>query len=157
MPPTFNAAAVAHVIAADLAVVQREEELPAMLVAFVIKDALARLAHNLVFVIGGVVLMFCSYTLFPFQQHTQLQVLGWIYVSVTFTTILTVLAQIKRNEIIASLTSTAPGLRTTWDREFVLKVALFALLPLFTLFAAQFPDIGGLILRWMEPVQSALP
>ena len=130
---------------------------PAMLVAFVVRDALARLAQNLVFVIGGVVLVFCSYTLFPFRQHEQLQVLGWIYVAITFTTILTVLVQIKRNEIVASLTSVAAGARSTWDGAFVLKITVFALLPLFTLFAAQFPDIGGLLLRWIEPVQRALP
>jgi hypothetical protein len=154
---TYHAAAVVDVIAADRAVVQREEELPAMLVGFVVRDALARLAQNLIFVIGGVVLVFCSHTLFPFQQHTQLQVVGWIYVGITFTTILTVLVQIKRNEIVASLTSATPGVTTTWDGEFVLKITVVALLPLFALFAAQFPDIGGLLLRLVEPVQKALP
>jgi hypothetical protein len=153
----FEAAAVVDVVVGDRTMVQREEELPAMLVSFVVRDALARLAQNLVFVIGGVVLVFCGYTLFPFQQHTQLQVLGWIYIGITFTTILTVLVQIKRNEIVASLTSTTPGVRATWDGEFVLKVAVFALLPLLALFAAQFPDIGGLLLRWIEPVRRALP
>jgi len=39
----------------------------------------------------------------------------------------------------------------------VLKLTVFALLPLLTLFAAQFPDLGGVILRWLEPVQKALP
>ena len=153
---TYKAATVVEVTALRT-VVQREEELPAMLVSFVVKDALARLAYNLIFVIGGVVLVFCSHTLFPFQQHTDLQVLGWIYIGVTFTTILTVLVQMKRNEIVASLTSTTPGTRSTWDGAFVLKVTVFALLPLLALFAAQFPDIGSLILRWMEPVQQALP
>jgi hypothetical protein len=143
--------------AAARELLQREEELPAMLIAFVLRDALARLAHNLLFVIGGVVLVFCSYMFFPFQQHTQLQFLGWIYIGITFTAILTVLVQIKRNEIVASLTATTPGSRSTWDSAFVLKVTVFALLPLFALFAAQFPEIGGLLLRWIEPVQKALP
>jgi hypothetical protein len=153
----YKPVAVAELVAVDQAALPSEEELPAMLVTLVLRDALVRLAQNLIFVIGGVVLMFCSYTLFPFQQHTQLQVLGWIYIGITFTTILTVLVQIKRNEIVASLTSTAPGIRTTWDGAFILKVVVFALLPLFALFATQFPEIGGLLLRWIEPVQRALP
>ena len=143
--------------AATRLLTEREAELPATLVAFVVRDALARLAQNLIFVIGGVVLVFCSYTLFPFQQHTRLQIVGWIYISITFATILTVLVQIKRNEVVGDLTTKTPGVRTTWDADFVLKVTVFALLPLFTLFAAQFPDIGGVILRWMEPMQRALP
>ena len=133
------------------------EELVTMLMAFVIRDGLARLGHNLVFVIGGVVLVFCSHTLFPFQQHTHLRMLGWIYIGLTFTAILTVLVQMKRNEIIGRLTSSSPGVRATWDSEFVLKLAVFGLLPLLTLFAAQFPDVGGLLLRWLDPVQKALP
>ncbi|HMC76554.1 MAG TPA: hypothetical protein VKH34_05465, partial [Vicinamibacterales bacterium] len=144
-------------VAADRALFQREADLPAMLIAFVVRDALARLVPNLIFVTGGIVLAFCSHTLFPFQQHTNLQVLAWIYIAVTFTTILTVLVQIKRNEVIARLTSSRPGRRTTWDSGFVLKVAVFALIPLLTLFAAQFPDIGGVVLRWLEPVQRVLP
>ena len=59
--------------------------------------------------------------------------------------------------MVGDLTTKTPGVRTTWDADFVLKVTVFALIPLFTLFAAQFPDLGGTILRWMEPVQRALP
>jgi hypothetical protein len=62
----------------------------------------------------------------------------------------------KRNEIISRLTSSNPSVRTTWDGEFVLKLAVFGLL-LLTLFAAQFPEIGGVLLHWIEPVQKALP
>jgi len=128
-----------------------------MVTALVVRDALVRLAHNLTFVITGILLVFASYTLFPFQQHTDLQVLGWIDIGIAFATILTVLVQIKRNPIIASLTTPAGAPKTTWDTDFVLKVAVFGLLPLLTLFAAQFPDVGGVILHWLEPVQKALP
>ncbi len=141
----------------ETSVLGQMEELVTMLMAFVIRDGLARLGHNLVFVIGGVVLVFCSHTLFPFQQHTHLRMLGWIYIGLTFTAILTVLVQMKRNEIIGRLTSSSPGVRATWDSELVLKLAVFGLLPLLTLFAAQFPDVGGLLLRWLDPVQKALP
>ena len=153
----FVAKAIAEIVAADRALYQREADLPAMLITFVVRDALARLAPNLIFVTGGVILAFCTHTLFPFQQHTNLQALEWIYIAATFTTILTVLVQIKRNEIVARLTSISPGHRTTWDSGFVLKVTVFALIPLFTLFAAQFPDIGGVVLRWLEPLQNAVP
>ena len=128
-----------------------------MVAALVVRDALARLAHNLVFLVGGILFVFASYTLFPFQQRTQLQVVGWIYIGIAFATILTVLVQMNRNPVIARLSSPTAEAKSTWDSDFVLKVTVFALLPLFTLFAAQFPDVGGVILRWLEPVQRALP
>jgi hypothetical protein len=67
-----------------------------------------------------------------------------------------VIVQMKRDPVIASLTS-VDGHSKTWDAAFVLKLTVFGLLPLLTLFAAQFPDIGAMVLRWLEPVQKALP
>lgn len=134
-----------------------DEDVIAMSMAFVVRDAISRLGYNLVFVTGGMLLVFCSHTLFPFQAHQQLEALGWSYIGLTFAAILTVLVQIKRNEVIARLTSSTPGQRTTWDGEFVLKLVVFGLLPLLTLFATQFPDVGNTLLRWLEPVEKVLP
>jgi hypothetical protein len=134
-----------------------EPELIAMSMALVIRDAIARLGDNLMFITGGMLLVFCSYTLFPFQARQQLEMLGWAYIGLTFTAILTVLVQMKRNEIIGRMASGTSGVRSTWDAEFVLKIAIFGLLPLLALFTTQFPDVGGVILRWLEPVEKALP
>jgi lysylphosphatidylglycerol synthetase-like protein (DUF2156 family) len=128
-----------------------------MSMAFIVRDAVARLGYNLVFVTGGVLLVFSSHTLFPFQAHQRLEGLAWCYIGLTFAAILTVMVQIKRNDIIARLASAKPGERTTWDAEFVMKLIVFGLLPLLTLFATQFPDIGGTLLRWLEPVEKVLP
>ena len=133
------------------------EDVIAMAMAFLVRDAVARLGYNLVFVTGGVLLVFCSFTLFPFRAHQRLEALAWSYIGLTFAAILTVMVQIKRNDVIARLTSSTPGQRTTWDFEFVLKLVVFGLLPLLTLFATQFPDIGGTLLRWLEPVEKVLP
>ena len=128
-----------------------------MSMALVIRDAIARLGDNVVFVTVGVILVLCSHTLFPFQAHQRLEQLAWTYIGLTFAAVLTVAVQMRRNEIIARLMSTTPGETTTWDGEFVLKLVVFVLLPLLTLFATQFPDVGGMLLRWLEPVEKALP
>ena len=155
--PSPSPSGTATVVTQTVSAARRQAEIPAMVAALVIRDALARLAHNLVFVVGGILCVFGSYTLFPFQQRTQLAVLGWIYIGIAFATILTVLVQMNRNPVIARLSSPTAEAKSTWDTDFVLKITIFALLPLFTLFAAQFPDIGGVILRWIEPVQKVLP
>jgi hypothetical protein len=63
----------------------------------------------------------------------------------------------KHDDIIGRLTAKVSGERTTWDAEFILKLAVFGLLPLLTLFAAQFPEIGGTLVQWLAPVEKALP
>jgi hypothetical protein len=125
--------------------------------AFIIRDATARLGYNLVFVIGAGLLVFCSHTLFPFQAHRRLEGLAWSYIAVAFVAIVTVLVQINRSDVVARLTSETPGARAKWDAEFVLKLVVFGLLPLLTLFAAQFPDAGATLLHWLEPVEKVLP
>ena len=79
----------------------RHDDFLAMSMALVIRDALARLSYNLVFVIGGVLLVFGSHSLFPFQAHQRLAALGWIDIGLTFGSIVVVLVQMKRNETIA--------------------------------------------------------
>jgi hypothetical protein len=133
------------------------EDVIAISMAFIIRDATARLGYNLVFVIGAGLLVFCSHTLFPFQAHRRLEGLAWSYIAVAFVAIVTVLVQINRSDVVARLTSETPGARAKWDAEFVLKLVVFGLLPLLTLFAAQFPDAGATLLHWLEPVEKVLP
>ena len=132
-------------------------ELAAMAMTLVIRDALARFGYNLTFVIGAILLMFGSHVLFPYRQRQRLAALDWIFIAFTFAAIVVVLAQMKRNDIIGRLAAANPGERATWDAEFVLKLTVFGLLPLLTLFAAQFPEIGGTLLHWLEPVEKVLP
>jgi hypothetical protein len=132
-------------------------DLVAMSMTLVLRDALARLWYNLVFVVGAVLIVFSSHVVFPFRQHQSLAVLDWIFIGLTFTTIIVVLVQMKHDDIIGRLTAKVSGERTTWDAEFILKLAVFGLLPLLTLFAAQFPEIGGTLVQWLAPVEKALP
>ena len=77
--------------------------------------------------------------------------------ALTFGSIITVLVQMKRDEILRRLTSDDPAKRAGWDSQFFWRVAVFALIPLLTIFAAQFPDIGGVIMKWVDPVRNILP
>jgi hypothetical protein len=115
-----------------------------------------RLLCNGAFAAGAAILMLCSHSLYAFPAHQQLQLLDWAYVLVIFGVTLTVLAQLKRDPIISRLTSPASGERA-WNGEFVLKLAVIGLVPLIALFAAQFPDLGGVLLHWLQPVEKALP
>ncbi len=128
-----------------------------MCVTLVVRDAIARLWHNVVFVIGAVLCVFCAHTLFPFRIQRALEEVGWFYVAVAFGAILTVLVQMRGDELLRRVASPDPAKGGGWDTGFVLKLAIFVLVPLLTLFAAQFPDAGGVLMRWVEPVRKILP
>jgi hypothetical protein len=145
------------VSAANPVPTNQDEELVAMSMALIIRDALARLVYNVAFVVVAIILLFCAHQLFPFTPNHQLQLVDWLYVGASFTVLVVVLVQIKRNDVISRMSSATPGERTMWDTEFVVKMVLFGLVPLLTLFAAQFPDLGGTLLRWLTPIQKALP
>jgi len=36
-------------------------------------------------------------------------------------------------------------------------VVVYAVIPLLTLFAAQFPSLGGTLMSWLRPFQQAMP
>jgi hypothetical protein len=132
------------------------DDILAISVALVVRDAIARLWHNLVFIAGAVSLVFASHTFFPVQPQKTLAAIAWVYVCTTFAAILTVLVQMKRDHVLSRLMS-APQDNRRWDVDVVLKFAIFGALPLLTLFATQFPEAGSVLLRWLEPVQKALP
>jgi hypothetical protein len=128
-----------------------------MCVTLVVRDAIARLWHNVVFVAGAVLCVFFSHALFPFQLQRALSELGWFYVALAFGAILIVLWQMRRNDFLRRVASPDPTRGTGWDTAFILRLAIFVLIPLLTLFAAQFPDTGGVLMRWLEPVRKFLP
>ena len=148
--PAFMASSEATSLPREL------DDIVAISVALVVRDAIARLWHNLVFIAGAVSLVFASHTFFPVQPQKTLAAIAWVYVCTTFAAILTVLVQMKRDHVLARLMCVASDQRR-WDADVILKFAIFGALPLLTLFATQFPDTGGVLLRWLEPVQKALP
>jgi hypothetical protein len=60
-----------------------------------------------------------------------------------------VFAQMHRNAILSRITDTKPN-ELGWD--FYFRIVSFGALPVLTWVAYQFPDMGNLIYRFVEPV-----
>jgi hypothetical protein len=67
-----------------------------------------------------------------------------------------VFVRMERDEVLSNIRSSTPG-QITWDRDFMVKLVVYGLIPVAGLFAAEFPDIGGTVLSWIQPFQKALP
>ncbi len=155
--PMLVAAAMLPLRAGDATTDDDVLRLREMCVTLVVRDAIARLWPNIVFVVGAGVCVFCSHTLFPFQMQKALAAVGWVYVAMAFGAILAVLIQMRRNVFLRHVASPDPESGAGWDTGFVLRLAVFVLVPLVALFATQFPDIGGVLMRWVDPVRKMLP
>ena len=135
---------------------ERQEELVFMPVVLMLRGMLVRLWDNLLFVMGAVVLIVCGESMYSFPQRGKLNALVWCDILVGVAAALYVFVQMERDKVLSQLTNGTPD-RINWDRDFISKLVVYALVPLLGLFATQFPAIGETVLHWLAPVERALP
>jgi hypothetical protein len=134
----------------------RAEEFLAMHVLLVVRELLSRLANVFFYVIVAVMLMVAVTQSFPFQPRQELLGMAWIYVLSAVALVLTIVVQMEHDEVLSAFASTRSG-ALNWDAALWTKVFMYGVIPLATVFAAQFPAIGTTLLDWLTPVQKALP
>jgi hypothetical protein len=134
----------------------RAEEFVAMQVVFIVRELIARLATVFFYIIAAVLLLVAAQQSFPFEPHQQLLGTAWIYVLVAVALVFGVYVQMERDPLLSAISSTPAG-RIRWDATIWSKVFLYGVIPLASIFAAQFPQIGTTLLDWLSPVQKALP
>jgi hypothetical protein len=101
-----------------------------------------------------VVLTMALLSSYEFVPQSVVRSLFLILFVGTIVSLLTVLAQMNRDEVLSRITRTDPG-RLTWDTTFVINVALVAAVPLLTLLSALSPaqtDLFG----WIDRVIGVL-
>jgi hypothetical protein len=130
----------------------RRDRLAAMSVVFVIRELFDRLSVNL-YVIGPVLALMTGLhaTLYFDQSHCLLGLI-WVDVLVAIVVVMTIFVVMDRDTVVSLIRRTTPG-QIDWNWDFTLKVLLYVVLPLLTLFATQFPNIGSGLIRFLEPVQ----
>jgi hypothetical protein len=62
----------------------------------------------------------------------------------------------EHDDVLSAFASTNSG-KMTWDGALWSKIFIYGVIPIATVFAAQFPGIGSTLLDWLTPVQKALP
>jgi hypothetical protein len=140
----------------DRARTTREEEFVVLPVVYMIRAVLARMWDNVLFVIGAILLLLVTHASYPFQMNRRLEGFLWTDVAAGVAAILFVFVKMERDEVLSNIRSTTPG-QIKWDRDFIMKLLVYGLIPVAGLFATEFPDIGGTVLGWIEPVRKALP
>jgi hypothetical protein len=112
--------------------------LAAQLVVF-LHHVLSHLQNMIAFVTVGLLLMLLAINYYPFQPREWLLWFNWVVILTTVFLALAVFVQIGRSRSLSLLAGTTPG-QVTWNREFVLRILLYALVPVLALLGAQFPE-----------------
>jgi hypothetical protein len=132
------------------------EALVGMQTAFVLRDMLARLVSGMTITIGGCVLAFASHLFYSFPGRSAMLAFDWILVALAVTATAAMLIYLEKNPVLNRLWSKTPG-RFIWTGGFVYRLGLYGAIPIITLFAWQFPEVGGRLFGWIEPLQKAIP
>ena len=124
--------------------------------ALLIRDFGARVVRGLYVVFGGLSALVVYQMSFRAYPRGIMLGVTWFYVVVGIGLALETVISAERNTVLSYLADTEPG-KIQWDSVFITRTVLPLLFAVFTLFAMQFPDAGGTLLRWLRPVQTALP
>jgi hypothetical protein len=133
----------------------RAEEFLALQIMFLVRELLGRLVNICFFTIMGVLLMVGAQHSFPFQPRQELLGTVWLYVISAVAVVLWIFMQMERDPVLSAFSSNQAG-KLRWDATLWSKVLVYGAIPIATIFAAQFPEIGTSIMSWLAPVQGVL-
>jgi hypothetical protein len=113
-----------------------------------IRAVLANLGYLMMFVSASFVLTIIAWNSYPFQPHQLVDLIFTALLVVLFAVAIWVFAQMSRDPLVSRITRTKPN-ELGW--EFYVRIASFGVIPFFTWLAYQFPEVGGLIYRILQP------
>jgi hypothetical protein len=107
-----------------------------------------RLRSILMSVAGMFVLLVLSFSSYPFAPKTSYHTVMTFVLILIVALVAVVTSQMHRDPTLSRITNTAPG-EMGWN--FWVRLASFVALPLLTLLASWFPEIGGALSFWAQP------
>jgi hypothetical protein len=124
------------------------EEFLAIRYISLIRAVLANLRYLMVFITASFVLAILAWNSYPFQPH---QVVDWMFTGLLAflgSGFIWVFANMHRNPILRRITDSKEN-ELGW--EFYLRVIAFGAVPVLTWLAYQFPEIGSVIYKLIQP------
>jgi hypothetical protein len=132
------------------------EEFAAIDLLLSIRDVLGRMTNSLVFTVAGGLLLLASHSLFVVVPNRLFVTISGLLLMATALVSVQVLSQIQRNGVLSVITQTTAG-RLDADATYVVRIVVYFLVPLLSILATQFPEMGGALLEWLRPLEKTLP
>jgi hypothetical protein len=128
------------------------EEFVALQFVFVLRDVLARIMSSLFAAMVCLTLLTAAHLFYLFQGRASMLTADLIALTVTAVVAIRIVVGIERDAILSKLRHTTPG-RINFSWDFVRQVATYGLLPLIAVIASLFPEVGGSLFSWLEPLR----
>jgi hypothetical protein len=132
--------------------IAREEFLALRFVAF-IHCSLSEMRSSLALLGYVFILLVAALTLYPFEGRGEIGVALVLTFVIIGGFCLMVFAQMDRSPLLSRLSATAPN---ELSLNFVYRVVSFGALPLLSLLASQVPEVGNLLVSWLQPAMQAV-
>ena len=130
----------------------RCEQLVALQIAFVLRDIVARTITCLFAAMVCLTSLTAAHLLYVFNGRASLLTVDMLAVAATALSAVWILVDMERDHVLSRLRTTTPG-RVDINWEFFKRIAVYGVLPLLAVIAALFPEVGGTLFGWLEPLR----
>ena len=120
--------------------------------AFVLRDIVARTITCLFAAMLCLTSLTAAHLLYVFNGRASLLTVDMLAVAATALSAVWILVYMERDHVLSRLRTTTPG-RVDINWEFFKRIAVYGVLPLLAVIAALFPEVGGTLFGWLEPLR----
>jgi hypothetical protein len=131
---------------------KRCEQLVALEMAFVLRDIVTRTVTCLFAATLCLTLLTSSHLFYTFNGRASMLTVDMLAIGATALASVWILVDMERGHVLSRLRSTRPG-TIDFNWEFIKRIAVYGLLPLLAVIAALFPEVGGSLFGWLEPLR----
>jgi len=128
------------------------EQLIALQMAFILRDIVARTITFLFAAMLCLTSLTAAHLLYVFNGRASLLMVDMLAVAATALAAIWILIDMERDHVLSRLRTTTPG-RIDINWEFIKRIAVYGVLPLLVVIALLFPEIGGTLFGWLEPLR----
>jgi len=127
-------------------------QLVALQIAFVLRDIVARTITCLFAAMLCLTLLTASHLLYSFNGRASMLTIDLLAVAAVALSAVWILVDMERDHVLSRLRTTTPG-RVDLNWDFIRRIAVYGVLPLLAVLASLFPEIGGALFGWLEPIR----
>jgi len=103
--------------------------------------------------VAGLLLLLFAVSSYPFQPHDLLLLFNWTGILAFVGIAMWVFVQMNRDPLLSSLNGTTPG-QIDWNKEFIIRIVVYGIVPILALLGAQFPQSVGQLVSHFIPSEA---
>ncbi len=124
--------------------------------AVVLRDLLTRVVSGFTAVLGALLMLMVGHLLYTFQGREFWLMLDWCAIGTTSLVGVRMLASLDKDFVLSRLWNTTPGQISIFG-GLSWRMVGYAAASLISLLAAFFPEVGGSLGQWLEPIRKLAP